>query len=608
MNARLDVQNLDLIATAPQGVKRLRELILELAVRGKLVPQDPNDKPASELLKRIQAEKARLVAEGKIKKDKSLPVIGEDEKPFELPVGWEWVRLGQVSDANTGHAFKSSEYIGSGTFVLRVTNIKPDGLLDLSDAKYIDPVQAVEHYSSVQLAKGDVLLVMVGGSLGKIGVVNKECLPAVLNQNMWRMSRFGAMPVEFLIYGLKLINSTQLKITHSTHGHLAQGEYLSKLFPLPPLPEQHRIVAKVDELMALCDRLESQQDDAASAHTTLVKTLLDTLTLQNHLLGHSSAQRPDRSGRPVRSAPVPGAGHDQIPISPSQSANDFAANWQRLAQHFDTLFTTEASIAALKQTLLQLAVMGKLVPQDPNDEPASELLKRIQAEKTRLVVEGKIKKDKPLPEIGEDEKPFELPVGWEWIRFNELTDPQSPISYGVLVPGPDEPSGIPFVRLGDLDIENPPEKPAKSISSEVDKQYERTRLHGGEILMGVVGSIGKLGIAPASWKGANIARAVCRINPVKPLNHRFIVRLLQSGFMQESFIGDTRTLAQPTLNVGLIREVLTPLPPLPEQHRIVAKVDELMALCDHLASRLKAAREISARYAATATEALLEAA
>ena len=156
----------------------------------------------------------------------------------------------------------------------------------------------------------------------------------------------------------------------------------------------------------------------------------------------------------------------------------------------------------------------------------------------------------------------------------------------MLVPGPDEIGGVPFVRIADLDIMNPPELPEKSISVEIDSEYERTRLHGGEILMGVVGSIGKLGVAPVSWKGANIARAVCRIKIWDFLSNDYLLILLQSEFMQKCFRGDTRTLAQPTLNIGLIRLSPTPIPPLSEQRRIVAKVDELMALCDTLKTRI----------------------
>lgn len=247
-------------------------------------------------------------------------------------------------------------------------------------------------------------------------------------------------------------------------------------------------------------------------------------------------------------------------------------------------------IKKLRELILELAVRGLLVSQDPNDEPASELFKKIAAEKAKLVKEGRIKKEKPLSPIAEEEKLFDLPTGWAWSRFDGLIDPEYQISYGVLVPGPDVEDGIPFVRIEDLSLKNPSELPNKKISPEIDQQYTRTRLIGGEILMGVVGSIGKLGIAPDSWRGANIARAVCRIVPTRFLHREYIVQILQSNFMQRSFIGDTRTLAQPTLNIGFIRSTITPVPPLAEQHRIVAKVDELMVLCDQLKSRLNDAQ------------------
>ena len=248
-------------------------------------------------------------------------------------------------------------------------------------------------------------------------------------------------------------------------------------------------------------------------------------------------------------------------------------------------------IKKLRELILELAVRGKLVPQDPSDEPASVLLEKIAEEKKRLVKEGKIKKQKALPEVGEDERPFDLPIGWQWVRFDKLIDPKYPLSYGVLVPGPNVDGGVPFVRIGDLDIAKPPLHPEKSIDSSIDKKYERTRLLGGELLMGVVGSIGKLGIVPASWKGANIARAICRIATSPHISKQYMVRLLQSDFMQNMFLGDTRTLAQPTLNIGLIKNATTPFPPLAEQHRIVVKVDEIMALCDQLEQQQIASNE-----------------
>jgi type I restriction enzyme S subunit len=256
-----------------------------------------------------------------------------------------------------------------------------------------------------------------------------------------------------------------------------------------------------------------------------------------------------------------------------------------LLSNLNLLATAPIGVARLRELILTLAVQGKLVPQDPNDEPASELLKKIRAEKDRLIAEGKIKRDKPLAEIAEDEQPFALPSGWQWVRFDELTHPLKPIAYGVLVPGPDVETGVPFVRIADLSLDSPAAKPEKSISSEVDAQFQRTRLDGGEILMGVVGSIGKLGVAPATWAGANIARAICRIVPADSGLNEFVLFLLQTQFMQESFAGDTRTLAQPTLNIGLIRAALTPVPPPDEQSRIVTRVEELMRLCDALEAK-----------------------
>jgi type I restriction enzyme S subunit len=540
------------------GIKKLRELILELAVRGKLVPQDANDEPASELLKRIQVEKAKLVAEGKIKKEKLLAPITEDEKPFEIPEGWKWVRLNEIAEANTGYAFKSNEYTNEGTFVLRVTNINPDSSINPDDVKFISTESANNEYKNFQLAEGDVLLVMVGGSLGKIGVVDKDCLPAVLNQNMWKLTNFGQLEKKYFIDGLRFINRSQIVITESTHGHLAQGEYLSKLFPLPPLAQQHRIVAKVDELMALCDQLEMQHSNAAEAHEKLVNHLLGTLTQ-------------------------------------SQNADDFSANWQRIATNFDTLFTTEASIDSFKQTLLQLAVMGKLVPQDANDEPASELLKRMQTEKAKLVVEGKIKKDKPLAPIGDDDKPFELPHGWEWSKVLDcsvfVTDGEH------ATPKRTSDGLVPLVtaknvRDGYMDYDD-----TDFVDILVaEKCWNRCKPEQDDLLMVSVGAtLGRLTILHES-KDMVIVRSVTLIRPCL-LNPLYLSLAIKSPLVQQAIWGSVRQMAQPGLYLAQSSNLVIPLPPLSEQQRIVAKVDELMTLCDQLKTRITAVKQLQQKMA-----------
>ncbi len=556
MSAAL-LEHFDLLAGSVGGVAKLRELILSLAVRGRLVPQAPSDEPASELLKRIRAEKDRLIAEGKIKRDKPLAAIGEEEKPYELPEGWEWIRLNALlSKIGAGSTPLGGKevYTLSGVKFLRSQNVWNEGLR-LTDVAFIPSETHMRMSGTVVLPK-DILFNITGASIGRCALVSDDFDEANVSQHV-TIIRPTLSEVRQFLHLVLISNHVQQTVMDVQVGVSREGLSIGKLgqflIPLPPLAEQSRIVAKVEELMALCDRLEAGQGHAARVQGHWVEAALDQL-------------------------------------AESADAEEFRRHWQHLAAHFDTLFTTPASIDRLDATLLQLAVRGKLVPQDPTDEPVSELLKQIRAEKDRLIAAGKIKRDKPLPPIVDDEKPYELPDSWEWVRFDEIVEPNKPITYGVLVPGPDDPNGIPFVRLGDLSLTVPPSLPEKSISREVDAQYERTRLQGGEILMGVVGSIGKLGIAPSSWRGANIARAVCRIVPTSLVSKEFAILLLKSEFMQTSFIGDTRTVAQPTLNVGLIRSAMTPLPGRAEQSRIVAQVEKLLALTSDLKTRLTAAQ------------------
>ena len=551
------------------GIKKLRELILELAVRGKLVPQDPNDEPASELLKRIAAEKAELVKQGKIKKQKPLPEISEDEKPFELPGGWEWVRLGELSDAVTGNAFKTSEYTDAGVFVLRVTNINPDGTINLADKKFIPQKLAVTKYENFSLEQGDILLVMVGGSLGKIGIVDHECLPALLNQNMWKMVKTESLNHDFFIYGLKFININQLNVTHSTHGHLAQGDYLSKCFPLAPANEQNKIVEKAISLMSLCDQLEQQSLTSLDAHQQLVETVLATLT-------------------------------------DSQNAEELAENWARISQHFDTLFTTEASIDALKQTILQLAVMGKLVPQDPNDEPASELLKRIEQEKAQLVKEGKIKKQKPLPPISDDEKPFELPKGWEIVYMQDISEL---ITDGTHQTPKYTENGRPFVSAQCVKPFKFMPENCRFVSEDDYQQYIKNRKPEiNDILLSRVGAgIGESAVIDSDLEFA-IYVSTGLIKPMKRnINSYYLVLWLNSpigrGFSSKYTYG--KGVSQGNLNLSLIRSFLVSLPPRLEQERIVSRVNELFSICDILQSRLKSAQQTQLHLADALTDAAL---
>ncbi|MED8161693.1 restriction endonuclease subunit S [Escherichia coli] len=314
------------------GIKKLRELILELAVRGKLVPQDPNDEPASELLKRIAAEKAELVKQGKIKKQKPLPEISEEEKPFELPEGWEWVRLGNIAEyIQRG---KGPKYSENGTVrVVSQKCVQWSGF-KLEQSRWITDESIPSYTEERFLKNGDVLWnsTGAGGTAGRVNFLEtvKERLVVDSHVTIIRsIKQNGQFICNYIsTYGIQQLfdpkHPKTLLSGTTNQAELNTSVVISFITPFPPQKEQERINTKVIELMSLCDQLEQQSLSSLDAHQQLVETLLGTLT-------------------------------------DSQNAEELAENWARISEHFDTLFTTEASVDALKQTILQLAVMGKLL-------------------------------------------------------------------------------------------------------------------------------------------------------------------------------------------------------------------------------------------------------
>ncbi|KFC79973.1 restriction endonuclease subunit S [Buttiauxella agrestis] len=542
------------------GIKKLRELILELAVRGKLVPQDPNDEPASELLKRIAAEKAELVKQGKIKKQKPLPEISEDERPFELPEGWEWVRLGALfnSIASGGTPSKSNPDFWNG-------DIPWASVKDLGKEKYIAKTQDYISHQGLDAGskladEGDILICTRMG-LGKIGIAS---CPVAFNQDLKSVKLTSGVSLDFFF---NTYSTVKIKGTGTTVEGIKQEQLLNYVIGLPSGNEQNQIVEKVDELMSLCDQLEQQSLTSLDAHQQLVETLLATLT-------------------------------------DSQNAEVLAKNWARISQHFDTLFATEASIDALKQTILQLAVMGKLVPQDPNDEPASELLKCIEQEKSRLVKEGKIKKQKPLPPISDDEKPFELPVGWEWCRIMAIAQ----VGTGS-TPSRDNPDywsepEFNWVTSGETSspfiIDT-----AEKVSMRAVKETNVSIYPPGTLIIAMYGQgktrgqITELRIAA----GTNQACAAIQLFESNEFHRRYIKLFFEKSY--DDLRSHAAGGAQPNLNLSKVSNTLIPIPPLAEQIEIAAKIDELFVLCDSLKSRLQSAQQTQLHLADALTDAAL---
>lgn len=562
--------NLPLLAGAPNGIKKLRELILELAVRGKLVPQDPDDEPASELLKRIAEEKARLVAEGKIKKQKPLAEIGEEEKPFVIPTHWEWVRLDsllkKIGAGSTPLGGKQA-YVADGVKFLRSQNVWNEGLR-LNDVAFI-PEATHQKMSGTHVEAGDLLFNITGASIGRCATVPSDFDTGNVSQHVTIIRPVSSETQPFLhaVLVSQLVQQTvmDVQVGVSREG-LSIGKLTQFLIPFPPEAEQHRIVAKLDELMALCDRLEAQQADAESAHAQLVQALLDSLTQ-------------------------------------ASDAEDFAQSWQRLDEHFHTLFTTEPSIDALKQTLLQLAVMGKLVPQDPNDEPASELLKRIAEEKELLMAEGKLKKQKVLPEIGEEERAFELPQGWQWARKAEVF---SFLNGYAFKSEWFRPEGVRLLRNVNVSHGVINWKETACISEEQAAELQGFLLDENDVVLTLDRPIISTGLKYAVIRSADLPclllQRVAKIAPYAgAVTASYLSAWLNSRFFVDS-IDPGRSNGVPHISTNQVGSMPFALPPLDEQHRIVAKLDQLMALCDQLKTRLTQARQLNEQLASTLVE------
>lgn len=545
------------------GIKKLRELILELAVRGKLVPQDPNDEPTSELLKRIAAEKAELVKQGKIKKQKPLPEISEDEKPFELPKGWEWVRLGELfnSIASGGTPSKSNPDFWNG-------DIPWASVKDLGKDKYISKTQDYISHQGLDAGskladEGDILICTRMG-LGKIGIAS---CPVAFNQDLKSVKLTSGVSLDFFF---NTYSTVKIKGTGTTVEGIKQEQLLNYVIGLPSGNEQHQIVEKVDELMSLCDQLEQQSLTSLDDHQQLVETLLATL-------------------------------------ADSQNTEELAENWARISQHFDMLFTTEASIDTLKQTILQLAVMGKLVPQDPNDEPASELLKRIEQEKAQLVKEGKIKKQKPLPPVSDEEKSFELPRGWEWCKFGLLSEFING-DRGRNYPNKNEyvDTGIPWINTGH--IEKDGTLSVSDMNYITQKKFDELR--GGKIQCGDLvyclrgATFGKTSFVTPYKTGA-IASSLMIIRPFIAQFGLFFYNYLTSPFGKSQVFRFDNGSAQPNLSANSVMLYAFPCPPLDEQFRIYNKVQELFGICESLKTNVQSAQQTQLHLADALTDAAL---
>lgn len=545
--AELLEKHFDTAFAAPEGIKKLRELILTLAMQGKLVPQDPNAQPASELLKKIETEKQRLVKEGKIKKPRPLLPVTDEEKPYVLPQGWEWVRLGTVVLTTTGGGTPSKNnpaFWGGDIPWASVKDLNVEIYLESTIDSITDA--AVAASSTNVIPKGQIIVCTRMG-LGKIAInridtaINQDLKALSISANIDQMYFFNKYK------GYKIVGSGM------TVQGIRQEDLLNYLFPLPPFEEQKRIVVKIDELMACCDELEklrtAQKGARLTVHAAAIKQLLNIAKPDQH-----------------------------------QRAQAF------LSEHFSELYTVKENVAELRKAILQLAVMGKLVPQNRGDQPASELLQEIKAEKQRLVLSKKVKGPKPVPSIAQADEPFPVPDNWRWVRIAELAES---VDYGTSQKTCDDSSLVPVYRMGNIVDGRLMDEGFKYISSKID-DLPRLFLQPNDILFNRTNSyelVGKSARYTGHAEQATFASYLIRVRLLDALlSPVFMSLVMNSPYFRSTQIEPeiVQQCGQANFNGTKLSLCVVPLPPLAEQHRIVARIDQMMVLCDSLEQQINA--------------------
>jgi len=476
----------------------LKNSILQLAIQGKLVDQRPEEGTAEELYQQIQAEKQRLIKDGTIKKEIQLPEITEDEKPFDIPENWKWVKFGNIISLLSGQDMSPSEYNESKKGIPYIT-----GASNIENSVII--VNRWTESAKAIARKGDLLLTCKG-TVGKT---------AILFEDRVHIAR-QIMAITSIIVDTKYIKffiECQVKSLKSQAKSMIPGieriSVINLTFPLPPLAEQKRIVAKIEELLPYIDRYDKA--------------------------------------------------------------------WSKL-EDFNKRFPTD-----MQKSILQTAIQGKLVEQRPEEGTGEELYKQIQVEKQKLIKAGTIKKEKPLPEINEDEKPFDIPDSWKWVRFSEIMNTLSTGPFGSMLHKSDYvSSGIPLVNPANIVNGKIIPSDKMLVSKTTKNRLKAYVLHKGMIVIGRRGEMGRCAAITDLENGWICGTGSFFMEPSSRLNIDFITTFFVTPYARVYLNGESVGTTMSNLNHTILRKMPIPVPPLAEQTRIVTRIKELMPLCDKL--------------------------
>lgn len=481
--------------------QELKNSILQLAIQGKLVPQRAEEGNAEDLYKQIQAEKQKLIKEGKIKKEKPLPPITDNEKPFEIPASWKWVRLGEIGSWASGATpSRSNPDYYNGTIPWLKTG-------DLNDSYITDTSECITELAlfktSVRLNPiGSVLIAMYGATIGKIGILK---IDATTNQACCACIPLDGILNKYIFYFLLGYRQNFIKMgAGGAQPNISKEKIINTSFPLPPLAEQKRIVAKIEELLPYVERYE--------------------------------------------------AAYNKL---------------QQLNKRFPV---------DLQKSVLQLAIQGRLVPQRAEEGNAEDLYQQIQTEKQKLIKEGKIKKEKPLPPITDDEKPFEIPKSWKWVRLMEIVSNLGDGIHGT--PQFDDNGSYFFVNGNNLSNGKIIIKADTKKISVIEYEKYKKPLNYDTILISINGTIGNY----AFYNGEPIilGKSACYISTIDKICKYYLLYIFKTNFFYDYAVKAATQTTIKNVSLKAMRMLPIPLPPLAEQKRIVTKLEEILPLCNKL--------------------------
>ena len=491
--------------------QELKSSILQLAIQGKLVEQRPEEGTGEELYQQIQAEKKRLIQEGKIKKEKPLPEIAEDEMPFEIPESWKWVQWGEIVNIVSARRVHQSDWKMEGIPFYRareIAKLATDGYVE--NELFISQELYEEFPKSGVPKEGDIMVTAVG-TLGKTYILKDKDHFYYKDASVICFENYAHVCPEYLKYLMESeLMKSQIRSNSggTTVATLTMVRMVEYLMPLPPLAEQKRIVAQIEQLLPYLDRYEKA--------------------------------------------------------------------WNRL-EDFGSRFPAD-----MQKSILQMAIQGKLVEQRPEEGTGEELYRQIQAEKQALIKAGKIKKEKPLPEIAEDEVPFEIPEGWKWVYFGELYS----LSNGTASRGTEGGIERPVLRLADLSGNTINTENVRKISL-TEREFLSHKVQKDDLLfVRVNGSKERVATAFHYTAEKTISycdHLFCGHKCSSLVDVDYVMFAFNCWATRKHLIPEIKTTAgQNTINQTSMARILLPLPPLAEQKRIVARLEEILPLCERL--------------------------